>query len=137
MLNDRQQAILGAARGCLGTIWQHQGRLPGIGLDCIGLLCVVAQALDMPYRDQTDYGRIPRPSVLLPALSENLDPITAEEAVVGDVVLMRSSDSLLPIHLGILTDQGLIHASFDRQKVVETGIDDSLKSLFVSWYRFR
>jgi cell wall-associated NlpC family hydrolase len=37
--------IIAAARACLGTPFRHQGRLPGIGLDCAGVALHVAQAV--------------------------------------------------------------------------------------------
>ncbi|MBK8745664.1 MAG: peptidase P60, partial [Propionivibrio sp.] len=38
-------AILAAARACIGTPFVHQGRIPGLALDCAGLVVAVAQAI--------------------------------------------------------------------------------------------
>lgn len=38
-------AIVDAARGLLGTPFQHQARLPGSALDCAGVLIVIARQL--------------------------------------------------------------------------------------------
>ncbi len=34
---EQVDAAIAAARTCLGTPFHHQGRAPGVGLDCIGL----------------------------------------------------------------------------------------------------
>jgi len=47
--------ILAAARACLGTPFLHQGRIPGVALDCAGLVVAVAQAIGADYVDRTGY----------------------------------------------------------------------------------
>ena len=37
---DHNKNMIAAARACLGTPFHHQGRMPGVGLDCIGLVIV-------------------------------------------------------------------------------------------------
>ena len=36
--------IIAIARACLGTPFRHQGRIPGVALDCAGLVVAVAAA---------------------------------------------------------------------------------------------
>lgn len=48
------------ARSMLGTPWHHQGRLPGVGLDCIGLVVCIAREMDFFDYDEKDYSRNPR-----------------------------------------------------------------------------
>lgn len=50
--------ILSAARLMLGTPYHHQGRTPGVGLDCIGLVMAVAARLGVRTTDDT-YGHWP------------------------------------------------------------------------------
>ena len=48
------QKIVAAARACIGTPFRPQGRLPGVGLDCIGLAAWAVRAVgievDVPAR---------------------------------------------------------------------------------------
>jgi cell wall-associated NlpC family hydrolase len=36
-----------AARECLGTPFQHQGRVPGVGLDCVGVAIYAAREVGL------------------------------------------------------------------------------------------
>lgn len=36
--------IVAAARSCIGTRFRSQGRVPGLGLDCVGVVLVAARA---------------------------------------------------------------------------------------------
>lgn len=49
--------ILGAARSMLGTPFHHQGRLPGVGLDCAGLIVCAFRAVGVELIDLQGYGR--------------------------------------------------------------------------------
>src|SRR5258705_11857517 len=69
-----------------GTPYRHQGRLKGVGVDCIGLLVGVAHALGLTDYDLTDYDKRPDGS-LRARMNEQLDPIPLNEAKAGDVLL--------------------------------------------------
>ncbi len=40
----RAADIVAAARSCIGTRFRSQGRMPGLGLDCVGVVLVAARA---------------------------------------------------------------------------------------------
>ena len=42
--------MIAAARACIGTPFHHQGRRPGAGLDCIGLIVIALRAAGFPCR---------------------------------------------------------------------------------------
>lgn len=128
--------ILAAARACLGTPFRHQGRLPGVGLDCIGLVVAVASALGLPVQDATGYGRSPADGLLEAALDAQL--VRADPAP-GAIALIRFDGD--PQHVGILGDYpagglSLIHAYLPSRRVVEHRLDDAWQARIVRCYGF-
>ncbi|MDD5585633.1 MAG: hypothetical protein PHY92_01580, partial [Alphaproteobacteria bacterium] len=67
----RAVRMIAAARACLGTPFHHQGRKPGVGLDCIGLIVVALQAAGYDVRDRFDYSPRPDGRSLVQALEEH------------------------------------------------------------------
>jgi cell wall-associated NlpC family hydrolase len=134
-MNPKQELILLTARDCIGTPWQHQGRLANVGLDCIGLICVVANVLGMDYKDSATYRRIPHNGELEKALNENLIIIDEQSAQPGDIIAMHLDGE--PCHVGLLSNYGIIHADYRVGRVVETVLDDTTKSKITGWYRFK
>jgi len=114
-------AIIAAARACLDTPFRHQGRLPGQGLDCIGLVRWPAVACGLTREDFRAYGRQPRPEAMHRQLCRYFDPVPLGEARPGDILWLAVGDA--PQHLAILTEVGtLIHALADGPgRVVEHG----------------
>lgn len=130
------EAMIAAARDCLKTPFMHQGRLPGTGLDCAGLLVVAARAGGVEVIDRDNYARTPHDGML----EAVLDAQPALEKVrgapqVGDVILMRFGRD--PQHLGLCTDNGLIHAYERIGQVVEHRIDEAWQRRIVAVYRFK
>lgn len=116
----RPSEIIAEARTWLGTPFHHQGRVKGVGVDCIGLVVGVGRDLGLVDYDTTDYGRIPNPVVMGKGLREHL--IQTDQIVPGCVLWFAFTQA--PMHLGIVTDSGLIHAYATAEKVVETGLDE-------------
>lgn len=114
---DREKA-LAAARGCLGTPFHHQGRQPGMGLDCIGLVIHALREGGMIIDDDTAYGRQSEAGRLEAALEAHGFEKT-ETARAGAVLLFRLWRS--PQHVALVTAQGrIIHAYAPQGCVVET-----------------
>ena len=110
-------AVLSAARACLGVRFRHQGRTRVQGLDCAGLVVHVCEQLGVPIEDCLNYAHDPDYRVLSRALHQHLTPISLHEIQPGDVLrFIAGSD---PVHLGIATDIGVIHAAASHRKVVE------------------
>ena len=112
-------AIVAAARGCVGTRFRPCGRLPGVGLDCVGVVLVAAAAagvrFEIPgYRLGGDHGA-------------RLDAELAGQgcgAVVGaagDVLVMVPAMGRR--HLGVLDPGRLDHAHAGLGRVVEGPLD--------------
>ena len=136
MPDSRRLQIIRYARECVGTPFMHQGRECGVGLDCVGVLCHVANKIGVEYKDVFGYSRIPRPAVLLGALGQHLESISQHESMPGDVVAIKMARVNMIIHCGILTDYGIIHAVPHVGKVVETVIDNNPDYKIVGWYKF-
>lgn len=127
--------IVEEARKHLGTPFHHQGRLPGVGLDCVGLLVVVAQSLGIPHEDFTGYARRPHKGSLRHALERNFDLV--QEAKTGDVLAFYFLRPGIPHHVAIRTDYGIIHSFATAGKVVETRLGPPLVHQIDSAWRFR
>lgn len=112
-------AVIAEARRWIGTPYQHQGRLHGVGVDCGGLIIEVGNALQLLSLTYSNYGRIPHQGMLRKVCDEQL--VRIGDVQPGCIALM----SFVPHpaqeqHLGIITDEGtLIHAYAHAQACVE------------------
>jgi murein DD-endopeptidase / murein LD-carboxypeptidase len=109
------EAIVAAARGCVGARFRPWGRDPVLGLDCVGLVafaCGVAAPRDYALRG----GDVDRAGAALAAAG--LRAIGSEGAVAGDVILIGEGAGQL--HLAVLTPTGFVHADAKLRRVVET-----------------
>lgn len=112
------------ARGWIGTPYQHQQSLKGVGCDCLGLLrgvwrelhgaepeCVPPYAPDWALDEET----------LRDGLARHLTPVT--RIAPGDVALFRMMRGGVARHCGIVAEQGgaltLIHARQNRRVIEE------------------
>lgn len=134
---EKADDVISAARVCIGTPFRHQGRLPGVGLDCAGLGIVAAKAVGIEIKDFSGYPRLPFDGMLKKMFDEQdcLRQLSINNAMPGDVLLMRISAA--PQHVAILSYNGfMIHAYQGVGKVVEQRIDDFWKRKIVAAYRF-
>lgn len=134
--------VVAAARALLGTPFHHQGREPGVGLDCAGVPIVVARALGLvpPGFDVEPYPATPDGVSLRAYCDAHLQRWAWEEP--GGVVLVSWRDGP-PQHLGIVAEHpagglSIIHADGARQKqVIETRLEWGRYMRRVACYRFR
>ena len=127
-------ALLTAARACLGTPFHHQGRAPGVGLDCIGLIVVALRAAGVAVRDRTDYG--PRPDGLsLIAALEDHGAKPASDIQAGDILVFRYDNQ--PQHVALATaPEAMIHSFAPAGRVVETPLGAYWARRLVGVWRF-
>jgi len=130
------------ARTYLGTPFHHQGRLPGVGLDCVGVLICVAKELRLVAADfdVTGYQRQPDGVVLMRHLSEHLLPVEQTAMQPGDIVCVAFDKH--PQHVGIVGDYrhgglSIIHAASKHGAVVETRLMFTAAMRFVAAFRFK
>lgn len=114
--------IVELARSYIGTPFQHQGRMPGVGLDCAGVVIAIARELGIvaPDFDITGYGRTPDGESLMRWCREHMTEIPRYEMRSGDVLCVAWE--VIPHHLGVLADYrhgglSLIHSIDQRGKV--------------------
>ena len=114
-------AIVAAARAWLGTPYQHQASLKGVGCDCLGLVRGVWRELygaepepPPPYR--ADWAETGSHETLLEAARRHLIPTDTFQP--GDVLLFRMSAEVCVKHAAIVcaADPGakIIHAYWGR-----------------------
>ena len=125
--------IIKAARAELGTPFVHQGRLPGIALDCAGLAVTVARhwyEVDEPRA----YGRSPHLGLLQQWVEAQafIERGTVES---GALLLMRFGAE--PQHLAICAGDTIIHSYSRSGKVVEHNFSPVWRARVVAAYRFR
>jgi len=129
-------------RSYVGTPFQHQARLPGVGLDCIGAVICAAREIGIKLTDRRAYGRSPNPNHLLPDIMKNAIEVPFEERQLGDVPLFYFARPHLPQHVGVLSEddipgRGLIHAYSKAKRVVETDFSGQWLETVHSIWRLR
>lgn len=111
-----RQRIIDAARGWIGTPYQHQACCRGAGCDCLGLIRGVWRELygeepesAPPY--SMDWGEADGGELLRDAARRHLQEIAISERLPGDVLLFRPLRRAPARHAGILSAPGyIIHA---------------------------
>jgi cell wall-associated NlpC family hydrolase len=112
--------VIAAARSFIGTPFHHQGRAPGIGLDCVGVVVCAGRAAGDPCSwDHTNYGRVQGAGLIFEEASKYLvrsDP----DPHPGDVLIFALDSRVsLPQHSGILTEAGtFVHARFGTRRKI-------------------
>jgi NlpC/P60 family putative phage cell wall peptidase len=118
--------IVACARTYLGTPFQHQGRIRGLSLDCIGLPICVARDLGIMDLDSLYRNYSPEPSddTVLRECKKMLREKSIEQMKPGDVLCLKVP---VPCHVAMVTmlppNIGMIHAYSPNDKVVEHDID--------------
>lgn len=137
-----QAEIVAAARGWIGTPFQHQARLRGVGVDCIGVVIGVAHELAISDYDITGYGAAPYAGLVMQEAERHLERVPAEAMRAGDVLLLRIEND--PQHFGIVAEVPLgpdlprfVHAFSKVGRCVETALDRFWRARVVGVYRFR
>jgi len=120
MQNDiKRSQIVEAAKSFLGTRWKHQGR-DRRGVDCVGLLVAIADALECTPKDLIipPYGRQPDGS-LMEYFRLHMTQVPLNKLKAGTALVFEFGGS--PYHAGVLIDparQSFVHAYAARKKVV-------------------
>lgn len=144
-MSTLRERIVQEARGWLGTPYQHQQRLRGVGVDCVGLLVGVARTLGLVAADFDVRGYSRQPDgQLMARAGELLVRIDVAAMQAGDVVVMRFEQD--PCHLAILADYpvvagqlSIIHALTTRAgggRVVEHRLDATNMAKVMGAFQF-
>lgn len=136
-----QDDIVRVAQSYLKTPFRHQGRVPGLGMDCAGLYVCLCQELGIPHADASGYPRTPYDGKLESELDAqpSLVRIAKEQACKGDLLAMRitGAPQHIAIHAGHIGGHPyVIHASEQHGGVVLHRIDELWGVRIVRAYRF-
>ena len=134
--------IVSAARQLIGTPYLHQGRVPGHGVDCVGVGVCVAWACGIKPTtwNITGYRRIPDGHSLMRHLRENMaGEVDLQGTQPGDLVVIAFDR--FPHHVGIAGDYhgsglSLIHADNRAGRVVEQRLVFNEEIRFVTSFVF-
>lgn len=142
-----RRRVVAEARSWVGTPFHHQGRVKGVGVDCLMHIREVGeQGKFMPRIKPRDdrqywnfYGRRPNPPVMRECLARFLVPIAASDAKHGDIAWMDWRELGMPIHMAVRSElrrvPHIIHAIWDHQ-VVEHTFDDWHRAKVVEYWRY-
>ena len=134
--------VMRVARSYIGTPFHHMGRLPGVGMDCSGLLICVGRELGLVASDFDVPAYTPTPDghSMVEWCDANMTRISQAEMKPGDAILLVVDQH--PQHLGILGDYphgglSIIHAANNASppRVIETRLMLSRTQRFVAAYR--
>ena len=132
-------AIVQEARSWLGVRWVHQGRSRA-GVDCAGLVLLVAQAQRSWSLDVRDYPRQATDESMLELCRQHLQPVARAALQPGDVAVFGFDNQR---HVGIVGDYpapgalSLIHAyALAPRRVVEVRFDSVWMGRVVGCFRF-
>ena len=128
--------IVAAARELIGTPFVHQGRIPGVALDCAGTAIVVAQKIGFDVADVIGYGRTPDNGLLERTVAGQpfLVPVKVSEIAAGDILVMRFGKE--PRHLAICGGDTIIHSYEAVRMVCEHRLSDVWRARITAAYRF-
>lgn len=141
MRND----ILIEARSWVGTPYQHQAMVKGIGVDCVGFIVGVGLATGaltitrQQIKAYSGYGRLPDPETMGKVIRRHLDPVNPLDVGIGDIawIAWRLGQ---PMHLALIGEhkgsRTLIHALGDIGKVVEHTLNPMWDDRIVSFWRY-
>ena len=129
-----------AARRYLGVPFQHQGRDPQRGIDCIGLVVLCERDCGGSPEDFTAYDRHPSARMLETALRAYYGP-PVSGMCPGDLVAIRyAATKRGPVrHVAVVGEHAhglsLIHTDSNIGRVVEHRLDDGWRDCIAGVYR--
>lgn len=127
------EQFIAVARSFIGTPFRHQGRMPGIGLDCAGLAVAALNQCGLDCDDFIGYGRSPHKGLLKKKLDTQkiLKPIICPEP--GCILLLKIRHE--PQHIAIFTGGTIVHSYETIGRVVEERFTDFWSARLVASYR--
>ena len=133
--------IVRAARVWIGTPYQHQASLRGIGCDCLGLLRGVWRDLVGPEPERlapyaSSWAEIDGRERLLDAANRHLVPVEGEAIRPGNILIFRWKDGAPAKHCGIATANARFIHAHDGASVTEVALVPSWRRRIVARFDF-
>lgn len=136
-----KQEFVEAARQLIGTPFHHAARVPGVGVDCTGMVICALEAVGIAAiaaDKQGGYNTGDNIIDMEERIGRLADQVLADDITVGDCIIFRKDS--MHHHMGVYTDTGMIvHAwrTSGINKVCETPIPMEWDDSFHSVWRFR
>ena len=133
--------IIAAARGWLGTPYQHQASLKHVGCDCLGLVRGVwrdtqGEEPETAPAYSPDWAESGSAEFLAEAARRHLNEVPVHDFAAGDVLLFRWKPHLPAKHAGIATTPAtMVHAQ-DGARVSEVALSKWWQSRLAFAFRF-
>jgi NlpC/P60 family putative phage cell wall peptidase len=137
-------AALAVARGWIGTPYQHQASVKGVGTDCLGLLRgiwrqIFGQEPEPVPAYTEDWAEPDHREVLLAAAARWLVAKDLAEQEPGDVLVFRMREGSIAKHLGLQSQVGahpqFIH-SYTGHGVIESSLSTPWQRRIAARFRF-
>lgn len=96
----QRQGIACAATRLIGTPFRHQGRRPGLGVDCLGVWVCSLRDAQVPVTDYTRYPRFPSAEEFRSRLSAQFEEVAVPG--VGDLIVMTVGKHGRARHCGVV-----------------------------------
>jgi lipoprotein Spr len=129
----RAEIITDAAMGCIGTPTVPQGRIPGVGLDCVGLVSYCYGQAGLDVSDvPNDYPFPPSAAMVFAELDKRLSRASTIEE--GDVLVLEIGKRARHLAICVEVDD-IVHAG--AREVSIKALTKSVRSKVVGIYRWR
>ena len=102
MSDDARWDVVSFCKSQVGVPWVHQGKTPGVGMDCLGLVLAAYSHAGVVLDTYEGYGRCPPISKLKEVLHAQFDRVRQSSCCVGDVMLLNIMN--VPVHFGIVSE---------------------------------
>ena len=136
----QREDVVTEARKWIDTPYHHQGRLIGVGVDCVGLIIGICEELCTESYDSKSYTRYRRCPPRGKGMLRDLDRVCGEgkeTAEPGDIaVFWMNGRNKRAQHLAVVSDYGLIHTHSRAGKVVEHKFSAWWKNRLIGYYNF-
>lgn len=127
MRDEIVELVVTAALRWLDTPYRHQGCLPGVGCDCLGLVRGVWRDVygrwpEAPGPYAPDWAEAGRGDPLVEAALRHCTPRDGDEPRRGDLILFRWRSHLPAKHAGIAVSADRFIHAYQGQGVVESAL---------------
>jgi NlpC/P60 family putative phage cell wall peptidase len=133
--------LVSEARSWIGTRYQHQASLKGVGCDCLGLVrgvwrnCIGDEP-EAPPPYAPDWAEARAEESLAQAALRHLVPVALDECGAGHVLLFRWRDGYVAKHAAIASGEGTMIHAHDGAAVCEVALTPRWRRRLAYAFRF-